>query len=113
MGKETIEVKKDSPGFIVNRTMIPHMIEAVNIVQGGIASKEDVDKAAKLGLIYPMGPFELMDLTGLDICKNVADYFFNELNKESKWAVSNLHKTIIRANRLGRKTGSGWYDYKK
>jgi len=113
MGKETVEVKKDSPGFIVNRIMIPHMIEAVNIVQEGIASKEDVDKAVKLGLNYPMGPFELMDLTGLDICKNVADYFYNELNKESKWAVSNLHKTMIRANRLGRKTGAGWYEYKK
>ncbi|MBI4766104.1 MAG: 3-hydroxyacyl-CoA dehydrogenase family protein, partial [Deltaproteobacteria bacterium] len=113
MGKETIEVKKDSPGFVVNRIMIPHMIEAVKIVEEGIATPEDVDKAVKLGLNYPMGPFELMDLTGLDICKNVADYFYLELNKESKWAVPNLHKTMIRANRLGRKTGAGWYDHKK
>ena len=113
MGKETIEVKKDSPGFVVNRVMIPHFIEAINIVQEGIATPEDVDKAVKLGLNYPMGPFELMDLTGLDIAKNVADYFYNELNKENKWVVPTLLKTMIRANRLGRKTGAGWYDHKK
>ncbi len=113
MGKETIEVKKDSPGFVVNRVMIPHFIEAINIVQEGIATPEDVDKAVKLGLNYPMGPFELMDLTGLDIAKNVSDYFYNELNKENKWVAPNLLKTMIRANRLGRKTGAGWYDHKK
>lgn len=113
MGKETVEVKKDSPGFIVNRIMIPHFIEAVKIIEEGIATPEDVDKAVKLGLNYPMGPFELMDLTGLDIAKNVADYFYSELNKESKWSVPNLHKTMIRANRLGRKTGAGWYQHKK
>ncbi len=113
MGKETIEVKKDTPGFVVNRVMIPHFIEAVKIVEEGIATPEDVDKAVKLGLNYPMGPFELMDLTGLDIAKDVADYFYSELNKESKWVVPNLHKTMIRANRLGRKTGAGWYDHKK
>ncbi len=113
MGKETVEVKKDSPGFIVNRIMIPHMIEAVKILEEGIATPEDIDKAVKLGPNYPMGRFELMDLTGLDICKNVADYFYLELNKESKWAVPNLHKTMIRANRLGRKTGAGWYEHKK
>jgi len=113
MGKETIEVKKDSPGFVVNRVMIPHFIEAINIVQEGIATPEDVDKAVKLGLNYPMGPFELMDLTGLDIAKNVADYFYNELNKANKWGAPTLLKTMIRANRLGRKTGAGWYEHKK
>jgi len=113
MGKETVEVKIDSPGFIVNRIMIPHMLEAINIVQEGVATKEDVDKAVKLGLNYPMGPFELMDLTGVDICKYVADYFYNELNKEGKWVAPTLLKNMIRANRLGRKTGAGWYEYKK
>ena len=113
MGKETVEVKIDSPGFIVNRIMIPHMLEAVNIVQEGVATKEDVDKAVKLGLNYPMGPFELMDLTGVDICKYVADYFYTELNKENKWVAPTLMKNMIRAGRLGRKTGAGWYDYKK
>jgi len=111
MGKVTVEVKKDSPGFIVNRIMIPHMIEAIKIVEEGIASMEDVDTAVKNGLNYPMGPFELMDLTGIDVCYFVAEYFYKELNKESKWASPNLLKTMIRANKLGRKTGAGWYDY--
>jgi 3-hydroxybutyryl-CoA dehydrogenase len=113
MGKVTVEVKKDSPGFIVNRIMIPHMIEAIKIVEEGIASIEDVDTAVKNGLNYPMGPFELMDLTGIDICYFVAEYFYKELNKESKWASPNLLKTMIRAGKLGRKTGGGWYDHSR
>ncbi|MCF8130315.1 MAG: 3-hydroxyacyl-CoA dehydrogenase family protein [Deltaproteobacteria bacterium] len=113
MGKITVEVKKDSPGFVVNRIMIPHMLEAIKIVEEGIASIEDVDTAVKAGLNYPMGPFELMDLTGIDICYFVAEYFYKELNKESKWVSPNLLKTMIRANKLGRKTGGGWYDYGK
>ena len=113
MGKITIEVKKDSPGFVVNRIMIPHMLEAIKIVEEGIASIEDVDIAVKGGLNYPMGPFELMDLTGIDICYFVSEYFYKELNKESKWVSPNLLKTMIRANKLGRKTGGGWYDYGK
>ena len=113
MGKITVEVKKDSPGFIVNRIMIPHMIEAIKIVEEGIASIEDVDTAVKNGLNYPMGPFELMDLTGIDIAYFVTEYLYGELNKESKWVSPNLLKNMIRANRLGRKTGGGWYDYQK
>ncbi len=113
MGKITVEVKKDSPGFVVNRIMIPHMVEAIKIVEEGIASIEDVDIAVKAGLNYPMGPFELMDLTGIDICYFVNEYFYKELNKESKWVSPNLLKTMIRANKLGRKTGGGWYDYSK
>jgi len=113
MGKVTVEVKKDSPGFIVNRIMIPHMVEAIKIVEEGIASIEDVDIAVKNGLNYPMGPFELMDLTGIDIAYFVNEYFYKELNKESKWVSPNLLKSMIRANRLGRKTGGGWYDYSK
>jgi len=113
MGKITVEVKKDSPGFIVNRIMMPHFIEAIKIVEEGIASMEDVDTAVKNGLNYPMGPFELMDLTGVDIAYFVMEYFYKELNKESKWVSPNLLKSMIRANRLGRKTGAGWYDYTK
>jgi 3-hydroxybutyryl-CoA dehydrogenase len=110
MGKVTVEVKKDSPGFIVNRIMIPHMLEAIKIVEEGIASIQDVDAAVKNGLNYPMGPFELMDLTGIDIAYFVNEYFHKELNKELKWVSPNLLKTMIRAGRLGRKTGGGWYD---
>jgi 3-hydroxybutyryl-CoA dehydrogenase len=113
MGKETVEVKVDSPGFIVNRLMIPHMIEAVKLVEEGVASKEDVDKAIKMGLNYPMGPFELMDFTGIDICKYVADYFYQELNKELKWASPTTLKNQVRSGNLGRKSGAGWYSYKK
>jgi len=113
MGKVTVEVKKDSPGFIVNRILIPHFLEAIKIAEEGIASVEDIDTAVKNGLNYPMGPFELMDLTGIDIAYFVTEYFFKELNKESKWVSPNLLKTMIRAGKLGRKTGGGWYDYSK
>ncbi len=113
MGKTTVEIKKDSPGFIVNRIMMPHIIEAIKIVEEGIASMEDVDIAVKNGLNYPMGPFELMDLTGIDIAYFVVEYFYKELNKESKWVSPNLLKTMIRAGKFGRKTGAGWYDYSK
>ncbi len=112
MGKEPVEVKKDSPGFVVNRILMPHFIEAIKIVEEGIASIEDVDKAVKLGLNYPMGPFELMDLTGNDIGCHVMEYLHNELAKELKWSPPNLLKTLIRAGRLGRKAGGGWYDFK-
>ncbi len=111
MGKEPVEVKKDSPGFIVNRLMIPHMLEAAKMAEEGVASMEDIDKAVKLGLNYPMGPFELMDLTGIDIAHHVADYLYKELNKESKWSIPVLLKSLVRAGKLGRKTGGGWYKY--
>ncbi len=113
MGKITVEVQKDSPGFIVNRIMIPHMLEAIRMVEEGVASMEDIDKAVKAGLNYPMGPFELMDLTGIDICYFVNEYFQKELNKENKWVSPTLLKNMIRSGRLGRKTGKGWYTYNK
>jgi 3-hydroxybutyryl-CoA dehydrogenase len=111
MGKEPVQVKKDSPGFIANRILMPHLIEAIRLVEEGVASKEDVDKAVRLGLNYPMGPFELMDLTGIDIVYHVSEYLFKELNKENKWVAPQLLKTMMRANHLGRKTKAGWYDY--
>ncbi len=111
MGKEPVEVKKDTPGFIVNRLMIPHFIEAIRMLEEGVASREDIDKAVKLGLNYPMGPFELMDLTGIDIALHVTEYLYKELNKESKWSTPPLLKSMIRAGKLGRKTKGGWYQY--
>jgi 3-hydroxybutyryl-CoA dehydrogenase len=111
--KEPIEVKKDIPCFVVNRLMMPHFIEAMWLLQEGIASAEDIDKAAKLGLNYPMGPFELMDLTGIDIAYHVAEYLHKEMNKELKWVSPRILKDMIKANRLGMKTGAGWYDYNK
>ena len=112
-GKEPIEVKTDIPGFVVNRLMMPHFIEAILLLQEGIASEEDIDKAAKLGLNYPMGPFELMDLTGIDILLDVAKYFYENQNKELKWVAPRLLKDKVKAGRLGMKAGAGWYDYPK
>jgi 3-hydroxybutyryl-CoA dehydrogenase len=111
MGKEPVEVKKDTPGFIVNRLMIPHFLEAIKMYEEGVATIEDIDKAVKLGLNYPMGPFELMDLTGVDIALHVSEYLYKELNKENKWSAPTLLRSMTRAGKLGRKTGGGWYKY--
>ena len=111
MGKEPVEVKKDTPGFIVNRLMIPHMVEAIKMLEEGVATVEDIDKAVKLGLNYPMGPFELMDLTGVDIALDVTDYLYKELNKENKWAAPVTLKSMVRAGKIGKKVGKGWYKY--
>jgi len=108
LGKEPIEVKVDIPCFVVNRLMMPHFIEAILLLEQGIASAEDIDKAAKLGLNYPMGPFELMDLTGIEIAYHVAEYLHKELNKELKWVPPRLLKDMVKAGKLGRKTGEGW-----
>ncbi|RNB89683.1 3-hydroxyacyl-CoA dehydrogenase family protein [Brevibacillus fluminis] len=110
LGKEPIEVKKDSPGFIVNRVMIPQFIEAIRLVEEGVASPEDVDKAVTLGLNYPMGPFTLQDFAGVDIGMHVMDYFYEEF-KDDRFAAPLSLKRLIRAGRLGKKTGAGWYDY--
>lgn len=110
-GKETVEVKKDIPGFIVNRLLIPHFLEAISLYENGIGTKEDIDKAVKLGLNYPMGPFELMDLLGLDTTYAIVEYFFNNLNKELKWSIPYSMRALVQAGRFGRKTKAGWYDY--
>ncbi|RLA79453.1 MAG: 3-hydroxybutyryl-CoA dehydrogenase [Deltaproteobacteria bacterium] len=111
LGKTPVLVKKDTPGFIVNRIMIPQLMEAIRIYEEGIASMEDIDKAVKLGLNYPMGPFELMDLTGLDISYFVNEYFRKELPQELKHVTPHALKAKVRAGKLGRKTGEGWYKY--
>jgi 3-hydroxybutyryl-CoA dehydrogenase len=111
LGKEPVEVKKDTPGFIVNRLLMPHFVEAVKMAEEGIASIEDIDKAVKLGLNYPMGPFELMDLTGIDVGLHVIEYLYKELNKESKWSAPTLLRSMVRAGKLGRKTKAGWFKY--
>lgn len=112
MGKEPIEVKKDTPGFIVNRIMIPQFIEAIRLVEEGVASMEDVDKAVKLGLNYPMGPFELQDFGGVEVGLFVMDYFYDEF-KDDRFAAPLLIRQLVRAGRLGKKTGAGFYDYNK
>ncbi|HBV89333.1 MAG TPA: 3-hydroxybutyryl-CoA dehydrogenase [Desulfosporosinus sp.] len=112
MGKTPVVVQKDTPGFIVNRIMMPQFLEAIRIVEEGIATPADIDTAVKLGLNYPMGPFELMDFTGVEISVHVADYLFNE-SKDRKWNSPEPIKALVRAGRLGKKAGAGWYDYNK
>jgi len=109
-GKTTVEVKKDSPGFIVNRIMIPHMIEAARILQKGVASVEDIDTAVKLGLNYPMGPFEMYDFGGIDLAAIVMEYFADEF-RNNQYAAPQVVKQMIRAGKLGRKSGEGFYKY--
>jgi 3-hydroxybutyryl-CoA dehydrogenase len=113
LGKETITVKKDVPGFVVNRLMMPYLIEAMRLYEEGIASLEDIDKAAKFGLNYPMGPFELNDFSGNDICFDVASVLAREVTPEFRYVVPFSLKTLIKAGRLGRKVGEGWYKYEK
>lgn len=110
--KEVVEVKKDTPGFIVNRIMIPQFIEAIRLLEEGVATAEDIDKAVKFGLNYPMGPFELQDYAGVDIGYHVMEYFNNEFN-DSRFAPPLLMKQMMRAGRFGKKSGAGFYDYKE
>lgn len=112
LNKEPVEVKKDTPGFIVNRIMTPQFIEAIKLLEEGVASAEDIDKAVTLGLNYPMGPFTLQDYAGVDIGYHVMEYFKNEFN-DSRFAPPLLLKQLVNAGRLGRKTGAGFYDYSK
>ena len=112
LGKEGIEVKKDSPGFVVNRLMLPQIREAFILADEGIASIEDIDKAMMLGLNHPMGPFTLMDFAGNDICYYSLEYLHSEY-AQPNWAPPTNLKRLINAGRLGRKTGKGWYDYNK
>lgn len=112
MGKEPIVVNKDTPGFIVNRILTPQFIEAIKLLEEGVASAEDIDKAVTLGLNYPMGPFTLQDYAGIDISYNVMEYFKEEFN-DSRFAPPLLLKQLVRAGRLGRKTGAGFYEYNK
>ena len=103
-------VCKDTPGFIVNRLMIPIMLEAIRALEQGVATPEDIDKAVKLGLRHPMGPFELIDYTGLDINLHVANTFFDEF-RDPAWAPPPLLKRMVLAGHLGVKTGKGFYEY--
>lgn len=108
--KEVVEVKKDVPGFIVNRVMIPQFIEAIKVLEEGIATKEDIDKAMRYGLNHPMGAFELQDYAGVDIGYYVMEYFQKEFS-DNRWAPPLLMKNMMRAGRYGKKVGKGFYDY--
>jgi 3-hydroxybutyryl-CoA dehydrogenase len=110
LGKETVLCKKDSPGFIVNRILVPALNEAVFLVQEGVAEPEDIDKAVKLGLNWPMGPLQLLDYVGLDTTFNITQVFMNEF-QDSKYRPSPLLRELVRAGMLGRKSGKGFYEW--
>jgi len=101
---------KDSPGFIVNRLMVPYLLGAIRALEEGVATVEEIDTAVKLGLRHPMGPFELIDYTGLDINLHVANVFFDEF-KDPSVAPPALLKRMVLAGRLGTKVGRGFYEY--
>ena len=109
LGKEPV-MTKDSPGFIVNRILIPMLNEAVFAYQDGVGSAEDIDKAMMLGTNQPIGPLALVDLIGLDVTLDVIDTFYKEF-QESKYRAAPLLRQMVRAGMLGRKTGKGFFDY--
>jgi 3-hydroxybutyryl-CoA dehydrogenase len=111
LGKTPVEVKKDSPGFIVNRLLIPYMNEAARLLAEGVASVEDIDTAVKLGLNYPMGPFQMLDFGGVDLSVTISDYFKEEFNDLS-YAPQMILKQMVRAGKTGMKAGEGFYKYK-
>ena len=111
IGKEPIPVK-ESPGFIVNRLLIPYINEAAIIYGEGVASAEEIDTAMKLGANMPIGPLALADLIGIDVCLMIMDYFWQETG-DSKYRPALAMKTKVRANALGRKSGKGFFNYGK
>jgi 3-hydroxybutyryl-CoA dehydrogenase len=109
IGKTTITCK-DTPGFVVNRLFVPYILDAVRLLEEGVASAEDIDTAMKLGCGMPMGPLEFQDFAGADIGYHVGNIFY-EYMKEPRFAPPGLLRQMIKAGYLGRKTGKGFYDY--
>ena len=109
IGKTTITCK-DTPGFVVNRLFVPYILDAVRLLEEGVASAEDIDTAMKLGCGMPMGPLEFQDFAGADIGYHVGNIFY-EYMKEARFAPPGLLRKMIKAGYLGRKTGKGFYDY--
>lgn len=112
MGKTTVDAK-DTPGFIVNRLLVPYMMEAVRMVERGDASARDVDTAMKLGAGYPMGPIELADYVGLDTCKFIMDGWSEAFKDNELFQPSPLLNKMVADGKCGMKSGEGFYNYKK
>lgn len=111
LGKEPVS-SSDRCGFIVNRLMFPYWLEAIRALEEGVATVEDIDKAMMQGVGLPMGPFTLMDFSGLDVTLDVANALYEEY-KDKKYAPPILLKKMVVAGHLGRKTSKGFYDYEK
>jgi 3-hydroxybutyryl-CoA dehydrogenase len=109
LGKEPITAP-DRPGFIVNRLLVPYLLDAIRAYENGLGSLEDIDKGMKLGCGYPMGPFTLLDFVGLDTTYYIANIMFDEF-REPAYAPPPLLKRMVLAGRLGRKSGHGFYKY--
>ncbi len=109
LGKEPV-VAKDASGFIVNRLLVPYMLDAIRCLEQGLASTEDIDKSMTLGTGYPMGPFVLGDFVGLDTLNRIADIMFEEY-REARFAPPALLKRMVTLGYYGRKSGRGFYDY--
>jgi 3-hydroxybutyryl-CoA dehydrogenase len=100
----------DRSGFIVNRLLVPYLLDAVRALEEGVGSVEDIDKGMKLGCGYPMGPFTLLDFVGLETTLYIANIMFDEF-REKRFAPPPLLKRLVLAGHHGRKTGKGFYDY--
>ena len=111
LGKEPVSCQ-DNSGFIVNRLLVPYLLDAVRALEEGVGSTEDIDKAMQLGCGYPMGPLTLLDFVGLDTTYYIANIMFEEY-RERRFAPPPLLKKMVLAGRLGRKSGYGFYDYNK
>ncbi|UCC79619.1 MAG: 3-hydroxybutyryl-CoA dehydrogenase [Candidatus Zixiibacteriota bacterium] len=111
MGKVVVSCG-DSPGFVVNRLLVPYLLDAIRTLEAGVATKEDIDNGMKLGCGHPMGPLELTDFVGLDTTYYIAEILFNEY-KDHHYAAPPLLKAMVKAGYHGRKTGRGFYDYSK
>lgn len=111
MGKIVVKVE-EAPGFVVNRMLIPFINEGIKIYSEGIASAEDIDKALKFGANHPLGPLELGDLIGLDVCLNIMDVLHKGF-EDDKYKADYLLRKMVAAGKLGRKTGEGFYKYDK
>ena len=101
---------KDTPGFVLNRLLVPYMMDAIRLLEDGVASAEDIDTAMKLGAGMPMGPLELQDFAGVDIGYYVGDIFFS-YTKDARFAPPTLLRNMVKAGHVGRKAGRGFYDY--